>query len=629
MSNTTVIAFSLIGGSGTFLNAIYYTARAYRSKTGPMISANKYMPDYSGHFEMDMLPVFVNLITTIQYIGETLETCENRIGFFNQYRYGSYLITCPLMVYETVHTIGAPYATTMFSLTLITIMTAIFADLAPYASQRWTWFGFGCTLNVMFCVMLLKVVKHAHRLNDGLCSDKQMKDSIKQLGYDSDTFPKGIMRLRTPMDEKRIFIDGAFALIFFLWPIFPIMFVLEHMGCVDRNMTQIVFALTDLIIKTSHSFCLDQYKQGLRHTVFSYGFLDTSILYELHIWDTTTDVYTQLKALSRSMYGDLLVGKKGQLTDIESAGIDYQSMLTANRLNRKVDQFEEESGGEPKSPTLIRRMSSPKVGFAKSTSFRVAPEPESDPDKQSELRTPHPTTDTFNQYKQSPNQQNRHIVQRSREQYPPRNEIGTGPVYQQQPVHNSRYQYPPINEMTQGPRNEMYQYTDQCPASNYNQTPISTQHSIQNSIMVNHQPSNTVSNNQQQQNYVSNNQPPPIVSNNQQQNYVSNAQPPPIISNNQQQQNYVSNNQPPPIISNNQQQQNYVSNNQPPPIISNNQQQQHNYVSNNQQPPPIVSNAQPQHIVSNNQQPPPIVSNIPQSINKPYQHTSVEAFVWH
>jgi hypothetical protein len=540
------------------------------------------MPDYSGHFEMDMLPVFVNLITTIQYIGETLETFENRYGFFSQYRYGSYLITCPLMVYETVHTIGAPYATTMFSLTLVTIMTAIFADLAPDASQRWTWFGFGCVLNTQFCAMLLKIVKHAHRLNDGLCSDKQMKDTVKNLGYDVEKFPKGILRMRTPMDEKRIFIDGVFALMFFLWPIFPIMFVLEYNGVVDRNMTQIVFALTDLVIKTSHSFCLDQYKQGLRHTVFSYGFLDTSILYELHIWDTTTDVYTQLKALSRSMYGDLLVGKKGQLTDIESAGIDYQSMLTANRLNRKVDQFEEESGGEPKSPTLIRRMSSPKVGFAKSTSFRVAPEQE--PVKQSEPRIPHPTTDTFNQYKQSPNQQNRQIVQRSRDQYPPRNE-----TYQQQPVNNSRDQYPPRNEMTQGP---MYQYTDQAPGSNYNQSPIATQRSIYQ------QPTNNISNNQQQ-NYVSNAQP--------QQNFVSNAQPPPIVSN-AQLPHIVSNAQPPPIVSNNQQQQNYVSNAQLPHIVSNNQ---------------------PQHIVSNNQQPPPIVSNIPQSINKPYQHTSVEAFVWH
>jgi hypothetical protein len=282
------------------------------------------------------------------------------------------------------------------------------------------------------------------------------------------------------------------------------------------------------------------------------------------------------------MYGDLLVGKKGQLTDIESAGIDYQSMLTANRLNRKVDQFEEESGGEPKSPTLIRRMSSPKVGFAKSTSFRVAPEQE--PVKQSEPRIPHPTTDTFNQYKQSPNQQNRQIVQRSRDQYPPRNE-----TYQQQPVNNSRDQYPPRNEMTQGP---MYQYTDQAPGSNYNQSPIATQRSIYQ------QPTNNISNNQQQ-NYVSNAQP--------QQNFVSNAQPPPIVSN-AQLPHIVSNAQPPPIVSNNQQQQNYVSNAQLPHIVSNNQ---------------------PQHIVSNNQQPPPIVSNIPQSINKPYQHTSVEAFVWH
>ncbi len=574
MSNNTVIAFSIIGGSGTFASAIYYTVRAYRNKTGPMISANKYMPDYSGHFEMDMLPVFVNLITTIQYIGESLETFQNRYGFFSQYRYGSYLITCPLMVYETVHTIGAPYATTMFSLTLVTIMTAIFADLAPDAAQRWTWFTFGCVLNTQFCAMLLKIVKHAHRLNDGLCSDKQMKDTVKNLGYDVEKFPRGILRMRTPMDEKRIFIDGVFALMFFLWPVFPIMFVLEYNGVVDRNMTQIVFALTDLVIKTSHSFCLDQYKQGLRHTVFSYGFLDTSILYELHIWDTTTDVYTQLKALSRSMYGDLLVGKKGQLTDIESAGIDYQSMLTANRLNRKVDEYSDDSSSEPKSQTLTRMMSSPKVGFAKSTSFRVAPEQE--PDKQSEPRTPHLTTDTFNQYKQSPNQHNRQIVQRSRDKYPPRNE-----TYQQPPVHNSRDQYPPRNEMTQGP---VYQYTDQGPASNYNQTPIATQHSIYQ------QPPTIVSNNQQpqQHNYVSNNQP-------QQQNYVSNNQ--------QQQQNYVSNNQP--------QQQNYVSNNQP---------QQQNYVSNNQ--------PQQQNYVSNNQ-PPPTVSNNPQSINEPYQNTSIQPLIWH
>ncbi len=113
--------------------------------------------------------------------------------------------------------------------------------------------------------------------------------------------------------------------------------------------------------------------------------------------------------------------------------------------------------------------------------------------------------------------------------------------------------------MTQGP---VYEYTDQGPASNYNQTPIATQHSIYQ------QPPTIVSNNQQpqQHNYVSNNQP-------QQQNYVSNNQ--------QQQQNYVSNNQP--------QQQNYVSNNQPPPTVSNN----------------------------------------PQSINEPYQNTSIQPLIWH
>jgi hypothetical protein len=470
MSNNTVIAFSVICGLGTFASAIYYTTRAYRNKTGPMISANKYMTDYSGHFEMDMLPVFVNLITTIQYIGEIMETYENHFGFFNQYRYGSYLITCPLMVYETVYTIGAPYATTMFSLTFVTILVAIFADLAYDATSRWGWFAFGCMLNSLFCVMLHKIIQHAHRLNDCLCSDKQMKDTVKNLGYDIEKFPKGILRMRTPMDEKRIFIDGAFALMLFLWPVFPVMFVLEYNGVFDRNMTQIVFAITDLIIKTSHSFCLDQYKEGLRHTVFSYGFLDTSILYELNIWDTTTDAYAQLKALSRSMYGDLLVGNKGQLTDIESAGIDYRSMLTANRLNRKVDEFEvveEESSSEPKS--LTRMMSSPKVGFAKLPSLRVVPEQVSD--KQSEQRSPNPTTVTFHQ--QSPNQSIRRIVP---DQNPPINE--NNQYRYQQPTHDSI----PRHEM-------MYQHTNQGQVANYNQKSIENQQMIMN----NHQPSYNVS----------------------------------------------------------------------------------------------------------------------------------------
>ena len=149
INNGTIIAFSVVGGVGTFSSSVYYTIRAYRNKTGPTISPGKHMRDYSGHFEMDMLPAFVNLVTALQYLGETMETIENRFGFFSQYRYGSYMITCPLMVYELIHTIGAPYATTLFALTLFTIMTALFADCAPEPSSRWAWFTIGCLLNTL------------------------------------------------------------------------------------------------------------------------------------------------------------------------------------------------------------------------------------------------------------------------------------------------------------------------------------------------------------------------------------------------------------------------------------------------------------------------------------------------
>ena len=470
ISNNTIIAFSVVGGSGTFASSIYYTIRAYYNKTGPTIAPGKYMRDYSGHFEIDMLPAFVNLITSLQYLGETMETVENRFGFFNQYRYGSYILTCPLMVYELIHTIGAPYATTMFTLTFFTIVTALFADCAPEPASRWAWFAIGCILNILFCVMLSKVVAHAHKLNEGLCSDKAAMDNVKRLGYDAENFPKGILQIKTPMDEKRGYIDFAFGLMFFLWPIFPLMFCLEYTGYIDRSVSQVVFAVTDLVIKTSHSFCLDQYKYGLRQTVFSYGFLDNSVLYELNIWDETHDIYSQLKGLSRAMYGDMLVGKKGELTDVSKTNLDYNSMLIANRVNKNVESYSD-SGSfkeeEQRSPSKTMSLKSQggslrRLSISSSDLSKVAPEPrpiETPPLTQRELRFTPPSAVrdlqfASQQYKQSSSREYRFTPQ----QQPPIQQ------YQQS-------QQPPIQQyqQSQQPPIQQYQQPQQPPIQQYQQ----------------------------------------------------------------------------------------------------------------------------------------------------------------
>ncbi len=61
-----VIISSAIGFVGTFCNAMYYSVRAYMNKTGPRIDGQTHMKNYSGHFELDMLPMFVNLTTSLQ-----------------------------------------------------------------------------------------------------------------------------------------------------------------------------------------------------------------------------------------------------------------------------------------------------------------------------------------------------------------------------------------------------------------------------------------------------------------------------------------------------------------------------------------------------------------------------------
>jgi len=341
LDTNTVIAFSIVGFLGTFLNSLYYGVRAYMNKTGPKINgSSKHMQNYSGHFEMDMLPMFVNLVTSLQYLGEILETYEHRFGFFNQYRYSSYLLTCPLMVYELCYTIGAPYRTSMTALTFFTIITALFADTSPTVTTRWTWFGIGCWLNIMFFTMLFKIKNHATTLNNLICSDKHIKRNL-QRQFDLQEFPAGILQIRTPMDDKTKYIEYAFYLMFFLWPVFPIMFCIEYTGYIHRNDTQVVFAVTDLVIKSMHSYCLDMYKHGLCETLVPYGFLDTSILYDLELTNKNLDFYSQLKALSRSIYGDQIVGKRGELKELENVGLDYQHMLVAGRLNQKIDDWSE------------------------------------------------------------------------------------------------------------------------------------------------------------------------------------------------------------------------------------------------------------------------------------------------
>jgi hypothetical protein len=155
-------------------------------------------------------------MTALQYLGEVIEDKEHRFGFFNRFRYLSYCFTCPLMVYELVHTLGAPYAKTMLILTLFTLITALVADTSESELARWSWFGIGSWLNLGVWALLGKTVIHAHRLNDGLCSAQKTNNSeiLKSSGMNGQDFPTGLIRLRTPMDEKKWGIDGAFFLIF-------------------------------------------------------------------------------------------------------------------------------------------------------------------------------------------------------------------------------------------------------------------------------------------------------------------------------------------------------------------------------------------------------------------------------
>lgn len=328
----TVIVVSTMGCIGTFVAGLYYMLRAFTSRTGPKHNG-KYMKDYSGRHEMDLLPAFINIVTAFQYLGETIEESEDKFGFWNNYRYASYLITCPLMLYELVDTLGAPYQVTTPIICFLSLLSAFFADVAQSKTEKWAWFTMGSVVYFALASLIYRTFCYANRLNSCLTTnmDPKMLKTYSNLLHHPALF------IASPMDESKSYINGAFILIIVIWPIFPLMFIFENAKLMTRNDVQIVYAVSDLLCKTVHSYCLDVYKGGLRKTVFSYGFLDTQILHEIEIWDETNNVYSQLKALSRSMFGDKFIDKSGNVNTIND--LDYQKMLVANSLNRTVDSM--------------------------------------------------------------------------------------------------------------------------------------------------------------------------------------------------------------------------------------------------------------------------------------------------
>lgn len=192
-----------------------------------------------------------------------------------------------------------------------------------------------------------------------------MNNDLKGMEHADDVLPTGMLRIETPMDRAQNYINSAFYLMFLIWPLFPLFFVLEQAGAVDRNGTQVAYALADLLCKTLHSFFLDEYKQGLRQTVFAYGFLDTQILHEIEI-DDDRNIYSQLKDLSRATYGNLLTSNKEKRP---SSGVDFQSMLVANRRNQAVDMDNSDDDDE-----YLKQFNPPMplkaMGRTRSNSFR-------------------------------------------------------------------------------------------------------------------------------------------------------------------------------------------------------------------------------------------------------------------
>ena len=290
VSNSVVLGFQMFTACCAFLTAVFFCRRAYTNGTGPVLSNGRRMPQFSGRFELDLtVPVFVNMLGTLTYVGRFCETAGKRYGGpFSQYRFLLYAIIHPLTMYDVLNTVGSPYSLFSTLLTFFVMLLAQIADLAESTRDFWTWFTILILIHVMRQVFVERTIRmYLQKLNSSLHGHQSTGTTA-----------------RTPMDDKKVFIKVVFAVApVVMGPlvgVFPLF--LERFGVVDRSVTFVALSILDLYGISVRSLLVDQYKQGLRQTLFSYGFLDTtSVLAELDLWDEENDVASQLKARSKRM----------------------------------------------------------------------------------------------------------------------------------------------------------------------------------------------------------------------------------------------------------------------------------------------------------------------------------------
>jgi len=242
------VAFIILFGCTLFL-----ASESWRSK-GP--SGREVF--YAGYREENNLAFFVNLFATFSYFGKIVADTVGHnydnsgpllIGVGN-YKYADYMLTCPLLVYDLLYQLRAPYRYTSAGLIFGILMCGVVAEFYPGSHKLMkggalAWYAFGCFWFAFAYALIMTIVIKQYRRMESLADGTQAVAALRPLKFALCTF-------------------------FGIWVMFPIIWVLSDrgFGVIDESGVEIVHCICDIVAKSFYGFALAKFRRNYDRKMF-------------------------------------------------------------------------------------------------------------------------------------------------------------------------------------------------------------------------------------------------------------------------------------------------------------------------------------------------------------------------
>jgi len=204
---------------------------------------------YAGYHEDYNISLYVNLFAMIAYFGKVVADSVghnyNNVGplviGLGNYRYADYMLTCPLLAYDLMAQVRAPYKVTGAVLIFCVLLTGTATNYYPGDEMKagsYAWFVFGCFLYIIAYYLFYTIVRIQYRR---------------------------LLNLAATTDAKKSFMPLKLALytFFSIWVVFPIVWILGHQGLniLSNDAQECLHCACDLTAKSFYGFALAKYRK--------------------------------------------------------------------------------------------------------------------------------------------------------------------------------------------------------------------------------------------------------------------------------------------------------------------------------------------------------------------------------